>query len=73
MGHIHWTEDNLTGIRPTQFRMNHHGSSYYNQIIDCIICYPIVMVTSHYTVPDYLALVMQLYGKLLGSVYTIIC
>ena len=31
------------------------------------------MVTSHFTVPDYLALAMNLYGKLVGSVDTIIC
>ena len=30
------------------------------------------MVTSHYTVPDYLALAMEISGKILGSVDTII-
>ena len=53
--------------------MNHHGYGYYDHIIYCIICYPIVMVNSHYTVPDALYLDMQLTGKLIGSVDTIIC
>ena len=73
MGHIHGPEDILTGIRPSQYSMNNNGSGYSNHILDCIICYPIFTVTSHYTVPDSLALDMQISSKLLGSVDTIIC
>ena len=73
MGHIHGTEAILTGIRPPQRSMNHHGYGYYNHIIDCIICYPIVTVKYHYTVTYALSLVIQLYDKLLGILDTIIC
>ena len=73
MVHRHGPESLLTGIRPTKCIMNHHDSGYSNHILDRIICYHIVMVTSHSTVPDYLALAIQLSGKLLRSVDTIIC
>ena len=73
MVHSHGPEALLDVIRSPQCSMNHHGSGYSNHIIDYIICYPIVMVTSHSTVSDYLALYIYLSGKLLGSVYTIIC
>ena len=53
--------------------MNHNGSGYSDQIIDCIICYPIVMVTSHLTVTDSLALAIKLSDKILESIYIIIC
>ena len=53
--------------------MIHHGSVYSNHIIDCTICYPIVMVSSQSTVPDYLALTMRISGKLIGSVFTNTC
>ena len=52
--------------------MNNHGSGYSNHILDCIICYPIFLLTYHSTVPDALALTMQISVKLLGSLYTII-
>ena len=73
MGHSHGPEDILTGIKPYQCSMNHNGSGYSNHILDFIICYPILTVTSHYTVPDSLALAMQISSKRLGSVDTIIC
>ena len=72
MGHRHGTETLLSIIRPTQCIMNHHGSGYYDHILACIIFYTIVMGTSHSTVPDSLALYMQLSGELIGSVDTII-
>ena len=53
--------------------MNNHCSGYYDYIIDWILFYPIVMVTSHSTVPDSLAPDIQIYGKILGILYTIIC
>ena len=71
--HIHGSDSLLNGIRTPQFRMNHHDSGYSNQIIGCILCYPIVMMTSHSTVPDSLSLFMHVSGKLIGSVDTIVC
>ena len=73
MGHRHGPEALLTGIRPTKCITNHHDYDYSNHILDRIICYHIVIVTSHSTVPDYLDLSIQLSGKLLRSVDTIIC
>ena len=73
MGHRHGPEALLAGIRPTQCIMIHHDYDYSNHILDRIICYHIVMVTSHSTVPYYLALAIQLSGKLLRIVDTIIC
>ena len=52
--------------------MNHHSYGYSNHILDCILCYPIVMVTYHSTVHDSLSFAMQLSSILLGSVDTII-
>ena len=72
MVHSHGPEALLIGTRPPQCIMNHHGYGYYNHILDCILCYPILMVNSHYTVPDYLALALKISGKILGSVGTII-
>ena len=73
MGHRYGTEFLFTGVIPPQCSTNHHGSGYYNHILDCIICYPIVMLTSNYTVLDYLALSMKISGNILGIVDTIIC
>ena len=73
MVHIHGPETLLAGIRPPHCSMNHHGSGYYDHILDLIICYPILMVTYHSTVNYSLDLAMQLFVKLLGIVYTIIC
>ena len=52
--------------------MNHHGYGYFDYIIYLILCYTILVVTSHPTVSDKLALDMKLSGKILGSVDTII-
>ena len=71
MGHSHGTEDLLTGIRPPHCSTNHRGSGYYNHIIYFILCYPIVMVTTHSTVTYFLYLAMNLSGKILVSVATI--
>ena len=73
MGHIHGPEDPLTSIIPPHYSMNHHGYGYSDHILDCIICYPIFIVTSHSTVPDSLALGLYIYGKLIGIVYHINC
>ena len=73
MVHRHGLYTLLNGIRPPQFRINHYGSEYSDNIIDFILCYPIVLVTSNSTVTDALTLSMQLSGKLIGSVDTIIC
>ena len=73
MGHSYGKEVLLTGISPTPCSMNHHGYEYYYQIIDWIIWYPIVMLTYHSIVPDYLAIAMQISSKILGCVDTIIC
>ena len=54
---------NIQGLR---------SSVYYDNIIACVLFYYIVMGTSHSTVPDSLALYMQLSGELIGSVDTII-
>ena len=71
MGNSYGTETLLSSIRTPQCIMNHHGSGYYDHIIACILFYTIVMGTSHSTVPDSLALYMQLSGELIGSVDTI--
>ena len=73
MVHIHGLEALFTDIRPPQCIMTHHGYGYYNHIIYCILCYPIVIVTSHSTVIDSFSLVIHISDKLLRSLDTIIC
>ena len=62
MGHSHGPETIITVISPPQRSMNHHGSGYYDHIIYCILCYPIVAVTSNYTVPYTLDLAIKISG-----------
>ena len=71
--HIHGPEALLTVIKPPQCSINYNSYGYSVHILDFVLCYPIVLVTFHYTVLDSLALYMQLYGKILGSVDNIIC
>ena len=73
VAHSNGPEALLTVIKPPQCSINHHGSGYSNHILDFIICYPIVVVTFHSTVPDALTLVFHLFGKILGSVDNILC
>ena len=72
MLHRHGPEVLFYGINPTQRIINHNSYGYSNHLLDFIICYPTVIVTSQYTLPDYLALAIQLSGKIRVSVYTII-
>ena len=73
MGNSHVPEALLTVIRPPQYIMNHHGSGYSEHIIGCILCYPIMVATSHSTMPDALDITMQISGEILGIIYAIIC
>ena len=48
--------------------MNNHDSGNSDQILDFILCYPIVVVTSQSNVTYALALVTNLSGKIFVSV-----